>query len=98
MHELPGLFTQRLFQFGRRHTDQTDWQLTDLDGIAITNMSDDEAPFLNDGGSSNILKPLPGCIKDVSPSLTILTTNCCQLDQNIKERSLSAEPDTNVSG
>ena len=35
-------------------------------------------------------------VKDVSPSLTNLTTNCCQLD-HITERKLSAEPPRSVA-
>ena len=39
--------------------------------------------FLKGGWSANIIKPLPGCIKDVSPSLIILTTSVA-LDQKLK--------------
>ena len=32
-------------------------------------------PVFKNRGSCNVIKPLQGCVKDVLPSLTILTTN-----------------------
>ena len=48
--------------------------------------------FLKGGGVASFFKPLTGYVKDVSPSLTILTTNV-PLDQAVKkERSPLGRP------
>ena len=66
--------SDRIIQFPVRHPNCVTGDLTKARGSNLP------GPLFFRRGEFNKHSPLAGCVKDVSPTLTILTTNWRQLD------------------